>query len=243
VLVVSDQEVLVRLIRLTLRHGAFAVRAAATAAAAEDLLAAWRPQLAVVELEPDPAPLLRQIGRSASGATRVPVLALTRRGDLKTTLAAFAQGVDDVLAVPFPPEEFLARVLAVLRRLYRTAVPFAPAITVGALEIDILHRRVRAAGSELHLTPLEQNLLYLLAANSDRVLTREEILDSLWGTDFVAESNVVDRHVRSLRAKLQNDWRRPRFVVTVPGRGYRFLPADVDGSEGPADADGPGAPP
>jgi DNA-binding response OmpR family regulator len=99
-------------------------------------------------------------------------------------------------------------------------------VAVGELEIDILNRRVHAGADELHLTPLEQSLLYLLAANAGRLLTRDEILDHLWGVDYVADSNVVDRHVRSLRAKLQNDWRRPRYVATVPGRGYRFLPVD-----------------
>ena len=74
-----------------------------------------------------------------------------------------------------------------------------------------------------HLTGLEQSLLYLLAANAGRVVTRDEILDALWGVDYVADSNVVDRHIRNLRAKLQNDWRKPRFIATVPGRGYRFV--------------------
>ncbi|HEX5827136.1 MAG TPA: helix-turn-helix domain-containing protein, partial [Candidatus Limnocylindrales bacterium] len=69
-----------------------------------------------------------------------------------------------------------------------------------------------------------QSLLYLLASRSGRVVTRDEILDAIWGTDFVAESNIVDRHVRSLRVKLQNDYRHPRFIATVPGRGYRFIP-------------------
>jgi DNA-binding response OmpR family regulator len=85
---------------------------------------------------------------------------------------------------------------------------------------------VRAGGTTLHLTSLEQSLLYLMAANAGRLLTREEILDHLWGVDFVAESNVVDRHVRNLRAKLRDDWRRPRYIATVAGRGYRFLPTD-----------------
>jgi len=93
---------------------------------------------------------------------------------------------------------------------------------------------VRAGTSELHLTGLEQNLLYLLAANAGRLLTRDEILDALWGVDFVADSNVVERHVRNLRIKLQDDWRRPRYISTVPGRGYRFLPTTADeGDAGP----------
>jgi len=87
----------------------------------------------------------------------------------------------------------------------------------------VLNRRVRAGESELHLTSLEQALLYLLAANAGTILSREQILDALWGTDFLIESNVVDRHVRALRAKLQDDWHKPRYIETVPGSGYRFL--------------------
>jgi DNA-binding response OmpR family regulator len=108
-------------------------------------------------------------------------------------------------------------------------VTFTPVIKLGELEIDILNRTVRAGTSELHLTSLEQSLLYLLAANAGRVVSREEILDTLWGVDYVAESNVVDRHIRNLRARLQNDWRQPRFIATVPGRGYRFLPTFTEG--------------
>jgi DNA-binding response OmpR family regulator len=102
-------------------------------------------------------------------------------------------------------------------------VTFTPTIKIGELEIDILKRTVQVGTSELHLTSLEQSLLYLLAANAGRVVTREEILDSLWGTDYVAESNVVDRQIRNLRTRLQDDWREPRFIATVPRRGYRFL--------------------
>jgi DNA-binding winged helix-turn-helix (wHTH) protein len=94
----------------------------------------------------------------------------------------------------------------------------------GHREIDILHRLVRAGTSELHLTGLEQSLLYLLASRGGRVVSREDILDAIWGTDYVAESNIVDRHVRSLRTKLQDDYRHPRFIATVSGQGYRFVP-------------------
>jgi DNA-binding response OmpR family regulator len=93
---------------------------------------------------------------------------------------------------------------------------------------DILRRTVRAGTVELHLTALEQGLLYVLAANAGRVVTREEILDTLWGVDYAAESNVVDRQVRNLRARIQHDWRQPRFIATVPGRGYQFLPTSTD---------------
>ena len=89
---------------------------------------------------------------------------------------------------------------------------------------------MRVGESELHLTSLEQSLLYLLAANAGRILTRDEILDYLWGADYVAESNVVDRHIRNLRVKLQNHANAPRYIATVPGRGYRFLATGVDPS-------------
>jgi DNA-binding response OmpR family regulator len=152
------------------------------------------------------------------------VIGLTRRGDLQTKLSAFEQGLDDILTVPFSPEELLARTVALYRRAYNQPVPVTPTIQIGEIEIDILNREVRAGSSVIHLTGLEQSLLYLLAANAGQVLSRDEILDSLWGSDFVSESNVVDRHIRALRAKLQNDWRQPRFIATVPGRGYRFIP-------------------
>jgi two-component system alkaline phosphatase synthesis response regulator PhoP len=161
---------------------------------------------------------------------RLPVIGLTRRGDLKNKLAAFELGVDDILTVPFAPEELLARVIALVRRSYSNKLTFTPVIKVGELEIDILQRTVRAGTSNLHLTSLEQSLLYLLAANAGRVLSREEILDTLWGVDYVAESNVVDRQIRNLRARLQNDWRAPRFIATVPGRGYRFVTTFADGA-------------
>jgi DNA-binding response OmpR family regulator len=110
-------------------------------------------------------------------------------------------------------------------------VTFTPVIRIGGLEIDILNRTVRAGPTELHMTSLEQSLLYLLAANAGRMVTREEILDTLWGVDYVAESNVVDRQIRNLRSRLEDDWRKPRFIATVPGRGYLFQPTVTDGGE------------
>jgi DNA-binding response OmpR family regulator len=237
VLLVTDQPVLADVIGLTLSHGAFVVRTAATAAAAVADLEREDPHLVLLDMDLEAGGadrVLARIGDGGARAARLPVVALTRRGDLKTTLAAFERGADDLLTVPFSPEELLARCLALVRRAYGVAMPFAPVVRVGELEIDIYHRRVRAGSSELHLTPLEQQLLYLLAANAGRLLTRDEILDHLWGTDYLADSNVVDRHVRNLRAKLQNDWRRPRYVATVPGKGYRFLPVTADQPAAPA---------
>ncbi|HLJ67940.1 MAG TPA: response regulator transcription factor [Chloroflexota bacterium] len=231
VLIVIDQPLLAEVVKLALNHGVFIPRVAPDVSQATESLRTWQPHMAIVDMDISRGGLLGELGETVPGANRTPIVALTRRGDLRTTLAAFDWGVDDLLTVPFPPEELLARTLAVMRRTYRATISFTPTIRLGELEIDILNRRVRAGESELHLTPLEQNLLYLLAANAGRLLTRDEILDSLWGVDYVADSNVVDRHVRNLRAKLQNDSRRPRYIATVPGRGYRFIPTDT--GEGP----------
>jgi two-component system, OmpR family, alkaline phosphatase synthesis response regulator PhoP len=230
ILLVTDQPVLADLIKLTLNHGAFFVRSLATLDAAAIQVERGDPHLVLLDMDIEgigAEGVMERIGyqgHQGSRPSRVPVIALTRRGDLKTKLAAFDRGVDDILTVPFSPEELLARAMAVVRRTYREAVAFAPIVKVGELEIDIYNRRVRTGNAELHLTPLEQNLLYLLAANAGRTLSRDQILDHLWGSDYVADSNVVDRHVRNLRAKLHDDWRRPHYVQTVPGHGYRFLP-------------------
>jgi two-component system alkaline phosphatase synthesis response regulator PhoP len=83
---------------------------------------------------------------------------------------------------------------------------------------------VTAGDSVVRLSGIEQSLLYLLASREGGVLTRKEIRDAIWGADLVAESNIVDRHIRSLRIKLQDDYHHPRFIATVPGKGYRFIP-------------------
>ena len=212
-------------IRLTLDHGVYELRGAEGPTQAANVVSIWPPHIAVVDMDLGGEHLLKELGGLGTGSQEgVPVLALTRRGDLKTKLAAFDQGVDDIMTVPFSPEELLARVLAITRRTYGMAPTFKPALTLGDLELDILNRRARVDGEELHLTAVEQSLLYVLAARAGEAVSREELLDAVWGTDFVAGSNVVDRHVRALRAKLQNDWRRPRFIATVPGVGYRFVP-------------------
>ena len=226
-LLVIDQRVLAEVVSLALNHGHCISRVASTGQEATSAVADWSPHLVVLDMDIEGNEMLKRFATATLQGGRLPVIALTRRGDLKSKLAAFEQGVDDILTVPFSPEELAARVVAVMRRTYRDAAVFSPLLRLGDLEIDILNRRVRAGGRELHLTSLEQSLLYLLAANAGRLLTRDEILDCLWGADYVAESNVVDRHIRNLRVKLQNHARQRRYIVTVPGRGYRLVhPAD-----------------
>ena len=225
-LVLHDRQIVVDLIELTLNHGLFVVRAASNLTEAEAILAEWPPHIAVIDMDhDDSSDLLLKLGASHTlKRSDTPILGLTRRGDLRTKLRAFDLGVDDILAMPFSPEELLARSIVISRRSSGIQGPIVPTIKLGEMEIDIVNRQVRAGGSVVHLSGIEQSLLYLLASRNGQVVSREDILDAVWGTDFVAESNLVDRHIRSLRVKLQNDYRNPRFIATVPGLGYKFIP-------------------
>ena len=189
------------------------------------MLAEWSPHIAIVDMDHDESlALLHRLGASNTlKPSGTPILGLTRRGDLQTKLRAFDLGVDDIVTTPFSPEELLARSVVIGRRA-RARTPD---------RADHHHRRGRdrhppARGSDRPVCrpsdSIEQNLLYVLASRAGQVVTREEILDGVWGTDFVAESNIIDRHIRSLRIKLQNDYRHPRFIATVPGKGYQFVP-------------------
>jgi DNA-binding response OmpR family regulator len=221
-LLVIEQRLLAETVKLALGHGRYTIMAVGTPADAVAAVAQWQPHLVVLDTDAA-GTVLEALTAEPEQRTRIPVIALTRRGDLRSKLAAFDKGVDDVLTVPFSPEEFVARVLAVMRRSYGRTEAFNPVLRLGDLEIDILNRHVRAGDTELHLTAIEQSLLYLLAANAGRLLTRDEILDHVWGADYVAESNVVDRHVRNLRVKLENPSGRSRYIATVPGHGYKFV--------------------
>ena len=225
VLVVSTDRALGRFVQLTLNHGVYATKAVGGTAVAIDAVALWKPHLVVVDIDRPDDDGLDLVRSREERRDRLPLIALTKRGDLKTKLAAFEAGVDDIVTVPFSPEELVARVLALMRRTYGDEVPFVPVITVAGLKIDLLNQRVRSGSSTLRMTAMEQALLYFLASNPGETMTREQILDQLWGPDYLAESNLVDRHVRNLRAKLKDDWRQPRYIATVPGKGYRFIPA------------------
>ena len=221
-LVVGDKAV-ANTVDLTLQHGPYVRRVVETVAAGKVAIEEWKPHLLLVDIDVEAGRAVQLIDE-ARAHRPTGVIALTRRSDLRGKLDAFERGADDYISVPFVPDDLVARAHALVRRTHGTAAELLPRLRVGDLEIDVLNRKVLAGEHELHLTSLEQALLYLLAANAGTILTREQILDALWGTDFVIESNVVDRHVRALRAKLQNDWHRPRYIETVPNAGYRFIP-------------------
>ena len=160
-LVLHDRQLVVDLIELTLNHGLFVVRAASNLAEAEAILATWQPHMTIIDMDHDDSTaLLGRLGTSNKLRRSVtPVLGLTRRGDLHTKLKAFDLGVDDILTVPFSPEELLARSIVITRRATGTDRPIVPTIRLGEIEIDILNRQVRAGDSIIHLSGIEQSLL------------------------------------------------------------------------------------
>jgi DNA-binding response OmpR family regulator len=227
VLLVVGDKALANTVDLTLRHGGYIRRLAGSVSEAKSAIQEWRPHLLFVDIDLEGGRAMQLIDEGRAGGP-MGIIALTRRSDLRGKLDAFERGADDYIGVPFVPDDLVARAHAVIRRAHGTGGELVSRLRVGDLEIDVLNRKVLAGDHELHLTSLEQALLYLLAANAGTILSREQILDALWGTDFVIESNVVDRHVRALRAKLQNDWHKPRYIETVPGAGYRFVPVSPD---------------
>jgi two-component system KDP operon response regulator KdpE len=223
VLLVVGDTALANTIDLTLQHGPYVRRSAGAVAEGKTAIEEWKPHLVLVDIDVEAGRAIQLIDE-ARAHRPTGVIALTRRSDLRGKLDAFERGADDYIGIPFVPDDLVARAHAVVRRTHGTAGELLPRLRIGDLEIDLLNRKVLAGEHELHLTSLEQALLYLLAANAGTILTREQIIDALWGTDFVIESNVVDRHVRALRAKLQDDWQKPRYIETVPSAGYRFIP-------------------
>lgn len=191
---------------------------------ADRLLRTWQPHLVIVEFGLAPPSSGPWFGRDRLRSTRLPVIAIVPSADGEDRLRALRAGADDALSLPFPPEELALRVGILLRHVYGEKLPFQPEIVIHDLCIDLLRNRVTRAGQVVALTGTERTLLFLLAANAGRVMTRAMIVEALWGQDRVPAAKTVDRHIRSLRVKLHGDWRDPRYIETVQGHGYRFKP-------------------
>lgn len=213
-------ETLGSLISLTLQHGRYETQRSTNAEECQAIVREWAPHIAFIDLD-----LYQQfihiVGRGLTHG-HTPIVAFTRRRDTALKLSAYERGADDIVEVPFTLDEIVARPFALLRRAHGMTVTIVPKIRLDGLEVDLIEQRVRVGSQELHLTPIQQTLLYLLAANAGRALSREDLLATIWGGELEIESNVVDRHIRELRVKLGDDWRTPKFIETVPGAGYRF---------------------
>ncbi len=213
VVVLASEPIVLEQIRTALTDRRIQLRVAENQTESMALLESWQPDVLVVNVDVDDHRTLEQL------AGRQPIIAVARQKDV---LSAFDRGAADVLIVPFASEEALARVLALQRRASQVT-PRLLSVRSGELEIDILKRSARVGSAEIQLTPTELSLLYLLVANTGRALTRDQILNAVWGTERRVESNIVDQYVRNLRAKLRAVSVRGFSIATVPGLGYQFV--------------------
>ena len=226
ILVVDDDAKIVRLVRTYLERDGFSVVTAGDGPAALDAIERHRPALVVLDLmlpELDGRAVVRAIRRDDEAAA-TPILIVSARGSTVDRIAGLEDGADDYLPKPFSPAELVLRVKSILRRTAAATAdaPTRPPLALADLVVDLDRHEVTRDGAPIPLTPVEFRLLSTLIEAGGRVLTRDQLLDAVYGQD---QSEVLDRtvdvHIGRLRDKLGDDAEQPRYVATVRGVGYR----------------------
>jgi len=222
ILIVDDELAIIKLLRANLEANGF--EAIAATDGAEALQSVERVSLDLVILD-----ILMprmdgfEVCRRLREWSQIPIIMLSARDDEEDKVKCLALGADDYITKPFGVGELLARVRAVLRRTKATGtVPSKPSFTSGDLKINFVERRVTVAGNEVRLTPTEYGLLQELVLNVGRVLTHTHLLKRVWGPEYEQEKEYLRVFIGRLRAKLEADPTKPRYISTVPGVGYRF---------------------
>jgi DNA-binding response OmpR family regulator len=220
VLVVEDDARIRTAIRMTLEDEQYEVLEAESGEVALDLLSRGPVDLALVDVM---LPGLNgfDLCRAVRREHDLPIVMVTARDDTHDVVAGLEAGADDYLRKPFEPKELTARIRALLRRT-RTPAAAADETRVGDLEVLPDAGIVRRAGTRLPLTKTEFLLLCELTENIGLVLSREQLLERVWGYDFLGDTRLVDAHIRRLRAKVEPDPANPTLIVTVRGLGYRL---------------------
>ncbi len=189
------------------------------------MIASESPSLVVLDvLMPrlDGREVLRQLRQQGNW---IPILLLTQVGEASERAMALEEGADDYLNKPFDPHELVARIRAVLRRARPGQPPLSAAarLACGELVLDRVSHRLRLEGVELTLTPKSVMLLEYMMTHPDELVTRERLLDVVWGWDYPVGTRAVDTRVAELRRVLDDDPAQPRYIETIPGQGYRFV--------------------
>lgn len=221
ILLVEDEAKIARTVRLYLEQDGCQVVIVDDGALALPGLRHERPDLVLLDLmlpHVDGREICRQIRRESA----VPIIMLTSRSDETDKLIGLELGADDYITKPFSPREVVARVRAVLRRS-RGQVQPPPILRLGGLEIDLAGHVVLLDKSPLDLTPIEYDLLAALAGHPGQVFTRLQLLEATQSAAYVGYERSIDQHIKNLRAKLGDDARSPRYILTVFGVGYRFF--------------------
>jgi DNA-binding response OmpR family regulator len=223
VLVIDDEAMIRRTVRLACEKEGYAVQEAENGTDALARLDSFRPDIVLLDLMlPDISgfDVCRDIRRAGS---RVPILILSAKSEEIDVVVGLEIGADDYIVKPFRPRELLARIAAHLRKSRLEDERDSDGRMVFRdLTIDVNERRVFRGDEEVVLTHTEFDLLSYLASNAGKVLSREKILNSVWGYEYPIETRVIDVHVRNLRRKLEPDPSHPRHILAVPGVGYRF---------------------
>jgi two-component system alkaline phosphatase synthesis response regulator PhoP len=218
VLVVDDERQIAQIARDYLEHAGFAV---ITAADGRDALARARadhPDLVVLDLGLPNLDGL-DVAKTLRRESDVPIIMLTARVEESDRLIGLAVGADDYVTKPFSPRELVARVQAVLRRAHSGAG--ADVIRIGDLVIDLPRLKVTRGNTPIDLTTTELQLLSKMARHPGRVFTRGQLLDAVRGTEVDAFERAIDAHIKNIRHKVERDSRKPRYVLTVYGVGYK----------------------
>jgi two-component system KDP operon response regulator KdpE len=221
VLVIDDEPQIRRALRAGLERNGYVVSPAASGEEGLDLAAMHPPDLVILDLAMPGIDGL-EVCRQLREWSKVPIIVLSVREEDRDKIEALDLGADDYLTKPFSLDELLARIRAVLRRAGSAEEPETPELSAGDLHIDFPRRRVTLAGLEIHLTPIEYELLRALALNPDRVLTHRQLLTKVWGPEYAEDTHTLRVHIANLRNKIEPDPARPRLLHTEPRVGYRF---------------------
>jgi two-component system phosphate regulon response regulator PhoB len=221
ILVVEDESAIAELISINLRHAGFEVTLAGSASAAQYEVDRVLPDLVVLDwmLPGQTGVALARQWRGAARTKELPIIMLTARADESDKISGLDAGADDYVTKPFSTNELLARIRAVLRRKAPEALDSA--VEVGALMLDPGTRRVSRDGTEVKLGPTEFRLLHFLMTHPERVHSRSQLLDRVWGDHVFIEERTIDVHVKRLREALERV-QCARMIETVRGAGYRL---------------------
>jgi two-component system response regulator RegX3 len=166
-----------------------------------------------------------EVCRQLRQRSAVPIIMVTARDSEIDKVVGLEIGADDYVTKPYSPRELVARIRAVLRRQVGDAVDIsAPTLAAGPVRMDVERHVVTVDGEAVQLPLKEFELLELLLRNAGRVLTRGQLIDRVWGADYVGDTKTLDVHVKRLRSKVEPEPSQPRYIVTVRGLGYKFEP-------------------
>jgi len=225
VLVVDDEKDLVELLDYNLKKEGYSVLCTGDGLEALKLVQREAPDLVVLDIMlpgMQGLEVLKGI-KGRAGTEGIPVILLTAKSDELDKVLGLELGADDYVTKPFSPRELIARVKAVLRRVSSARKTAGhKSIVIGGLRIDLMKHKVSMNDEPVELSPMEFRLLKYLVENRGRVLSRESLLDNVWGLDAFVEPRTVDVHVRRLRSKIEKDPENPVYIKTVRGAGYEF---------------------